>query len=285
MRVLVTGAAGQLGSDLVELLGERARPYDHRSLDVCDEDAIARAFAASRPDAVVNCAAYNNVDLAEREAKRAFAINAHAVRLLARRGVPLVHISTNYVFDGRRDEPYGEQDLPAPRSVYAASKLAGEHMALAYGTRPLVVRTAALYGIAGNASKGGNFAERILARARSGEPLRVVADQLVQPTYTPDLAAAILAAVRAGAEGIVHLTASGACSWYEFARAIVGHAGLDVPVEPTATAVGGEGAERPRNGLLARPRADALGLSPLRPWRDALADYMRSAGLAAALVE
>jgi dTDP-4-dehydrorhamnose reductase len=286
MRALVTGGAGQLASDLVAQLGDDARPYAHAQLDIRDEAAIERAFAESEPEVVINCAAFHNVDLCEREAEQAFAVNVHAVRALARRGVPLVHISTNYVFDGRRPEPYGEQDLPAPRSVYALSKLAGEHMALAYGARPLVVRTAGLYGMAGNASKGGNFVQRMLARARAGEPLRVVADQLVQPTYTPELATAILAAVRQGAEGVVHLSASGACSWYEFTRAILAHAGLeDVPVEPTETAANNDAADRPRNGVLARPRADALGLPKLRPWEEALRDYMQSAGLAPALME
>jgi dTDP-4-dehydrorhamnose reductase len=191
-----------------------------------------------------------------------------------------VHISTNYVFDGRRAEPYGERDLPAPRSVYALSKLAGEHAALGYGGRSLVVRTAGLYGRHGSASKGGNFVQRMLSRARQGSALRVVADQRLQPTFTQDLAAAILEAVRVDAEGVVHLTSTGACSWYEFTRAIMDMAGVQASVEPTATVAGADGVDRRLDGVLARPRADALGLAPLRTWREALSDYMQTAGLA-----
>jgi len=200
------------------------------------------------------------------------------------RGARLVHISTNYVFDGRREEPYGEEDLPAPRSVYALSKLAGEYAALAYGEGSLVVRTAGLYGRHGSASKGGNFVQRMLTRAREDGTLRVVADQRLAPTFTADLAEAILQAIRAEAEGVIHLTASGSCSWYEFTRAIMAEAGVEVPIEPTATVVGADGIDRPLNGVLARPLADALGLSALRPWEDALSDYLQSAGLTAGAI-
>jgi dTDP-4-dehydrorhamnose reductase len=191
-----------------------------------------------------------------------------------------VHLSTNYVFDGTRDAPYAEDDLPRPRSIYALTKLAGEHAALAYGSGPLVVRTAGLYGLRGSASKGGNFVQRMLARAREQQALTVVADQRLQPTFTADLAAAVIEAADAGADGVLHLTAAGACSWQEFTVAILAEAGIDVPVEPAATSIPPGGADRPRNGVLARPRADALGLRPLRDWREALGDYMARAGLA-----
>ncbi len=188
-------------------------------------------------------------------------------------------LSTNYVFDGRRKEPYAEGDTPAPRSIYALTKLAGEYAALAYGAHNLVVRSAGLYGLHGSASKGGNFVQRMLARARETGALSVVADQRLQPTYTADLADAILRAVEREAEGVLHLTAAGECSWHEFTSAIIELAGLDVPVEPVATTIPPGGADRPLNGVLARPAADRLGLPALRPWRDALADYMGAAGL------
>jgi dTDP-4-dehydrorhamnose reductase len=280
VKTLITGGGGQLASDLVTLLGDDARAYTRAQLDICDEEAVARAYREVAPELVINCAAFHNLDACEREPARAWEVNVEAVRGLARRGVPLVHISTNYVFDGERAEPYGEQDLPAPRSVYALSKLAGEHAALAYSERALVVRTAGLYGRHGSASKGGNFVQRMLARAREGGPLRVVADQRLQPTFTHDLAAAIIEAVEAGACGVVHLTASGACSWHEFTEAIMQRAGLeDVPVEPVSTTVPPGGADRPLNGVLARPRTDALGLPALRSWDEALSDYMDRAGL------
>jgi dTDP-4-dehydrorhamnose reductase len=280
MRALITGGAGQLGHDLTDLLGpDSAFPLTHAELDVDDEAAIARAFAEIEPDVVFNCAAFHNVDECETEADRAWEINVRAVRNLAMQGVPLVHLSTNYVFDGERDEPYPEDHPPAPQSVYALTKLAGEYAALAYGTRPLVVRAAGLYGTQGNASKGGNFVQRALGRAREQGELKMVADQRLQPTFTVDLAAALVEAVEAGAEGVLHLTAGGECSWFEFTEAILGLAGVSVPIEGVETTVPKGGAARPLNGVLARPRADSLGLTPLRDWRGALADYMARAGL------
>ena len=179
-----------------------------------------------------------------------------------------MHLSTNYVFDGRRDEPYGEDDVPAPRSIYAITKLAGEHAALAYGPGSLVVRAAGLYGLHGSASKGGNFVQRMLARARDGAQLKMVADQLLQPTFTADLAAA-----HRRCRGARRRRASctspprDACSWHDFTVAIMELAGLDVPVEAVRRRSPPGGVDRPLNGVLARPRAEALGLPALRPWR------------------
>jgi dTDP-4-dehydrorhamnose reductase len=200
------------------------------------------------------------------------------VRDLAGRGARLVHLSTNYVFDGRREEPYGEDDVPSPRSIYALTKLAGEHAALAYGDGALVVRGAGLYGLHGSASKGGNFVQRMLKRAREQNALKMVADQRLQPTFTADLAQSLLEAVEKDATGLVHLTASGACSWFDFTVAIMEIAGIDVPIEPVTTTIPPGSPDRPLNGVLSRPRADALGIGELRPWREALADYMARAG-------
>jgi dTDP-4-dehydrorhamnose reductase len=274
-RALLTGGGGQLAADLEGQLGARAEVAapSHSDLDVTDPEAMRRTFDEVRPDLLVNCAAFHNVDVCEREEARAFAVNVEAVKrmaaLCAEHATKLVHLSTNYVFDGARDEPYGEQDLPTARSVYAITKLAGEH-------------AAGLYGLHGSASKGGNFVTRMLARARDQGSLTVVADQRLSPTYTGDLAAAVLEAVDAGAHGVIHLTAAGECSWHEFTTAIMELAGVDVPVEPAETVVAPGGAERPLNGVLARPRADALGLTPLRHWRDGLEHYMALAGLTAA---
>jgi dTDP-4-dehydrorhamnose reductase len=284
VRALITGGGGQLASDLQGLLGDDARSYSHAELDIADSAALDRAFENVQPDVVFNCAAFHNVDVCETEPDSAWAVNVRAVRDLAGRGAKLVHLSTNYVFDGRREEPYGEDDLPNPRSIYALTKLAGEYAALAYGDGALVVRGAGLYGLHGSASKGGNFVQRMVARARNTDPptpVKMVSDQRLQPTYTADLARALIDAVNADASGLVHLTASGACSWFEFTEAIMELAGVDVPIEPVQTTIGPGQPDRPLNGVLVRPRADALGLSELRPWRDALADYMDVAGLRA----
>jgi dTDP-4-dehydrorhamnose reductase len=281
VRALITGGGGQLASDLADQLGSSARAYSHSELDITERSALDKAFEECAPEIVFNCAAFHNVDACEREAEQAWRVNVEAVRDLARRGVPLVHISTNYVFDGRRPKPYREYDLPAPRSVYAVTKLAGEHCALAYGRYSLVVRSAGLYGLHGSTSKGGNFVQRMIARARETSEIRMVADQLLQPTYTADLAAAIIAAVEKGAHGIVHLTAGRSCSWFQFTQAILELAGIEVALEPISTTVPVGGADRPLNGVLARPNADKYGLPRLRDWREALADYMQSATLIA----
>lgn len=279
MRALITGGGGQLASDLQALLGDEAVSRSHAELDISDRDQLDRAFEEVKPDVVFNCAAFHNLDECERRPDSAWVTNVRAVADLARRGAKLVHLSTNYVFDGRRPEPYAEDDLPAPRSAYAITKLGGEYAALAYGAGALVVRSSGLYGFAGNASKGGNFVQRMVTRARATGQLEMVADQRLQPTFTADLADALVDAVRRDTRGVVHLTNSGECSWFEFTQAIVENAGLDVPVEPTETVIEPGGIDRPLNGVLARPRADALGLPPLRPWREALDDYMARAEL------
>jgi len=282
VRALITGGGGQLASDLQSLLGdERARSFSHTELDIADPAAVDRAFAEVQPDVVFNCAAFHNVDVCETEPDSAWAVNVRAVRDLATRGAKLVHLSTNYVFDGRREEPYAEDDVPAPRSIYAITKLAGEHAALAYGERALVVRGAGLYGLHGSASKGGNFVQRMLGRAEGGGGLKMVADQRLQPTFTFDLASAVVEAAESDAEGVLHLTAKGACSWFEFTQAIMEIAAVEVDIEPAQTTIPPGGVDRPLNGVLARKRADELGLTPLRPWREALEDYMSRANLAA----
>jgi dTDP-4-dehydrorhamnose reductase len=278
VRALITGGGGQLASDLQELLGDDARSYSHAELDIADSAALDRAFEEVGPDVVFNCAAFHNVDVCETEPDSAWAVNVRAVRDLAGRGAKLVHLSTNYVFDGRREEPYGEDDVPSPRSIYALTKLAGEHAALAYGDGALVVRGAGLYGLHGSASKGGNFVQRMVTRAREQNALKMVADQRLQPTFTADLAQSLLEAVEKDATGLVHLTASGACSWFDFTVAIMEIAGIDVPIEPVTTTIPPGSPDRPLNGVLSRPRADALGIGELRPWREALADYMARAG-------
>jgi dTDP-4-dehydrorhamnose reductase len=279
VRALITGGDGQLAHDLTAQLGDSARPFARTELDITDEAGLDRVFAEYEPEIVFNCAAFHNVGVCEQEPDTAWAVNVRAVRELAKRSPRLVHLSTNYVFDGRREQPYDEHDAPSPRSIYALTKLAGEYAALAYCPDALVVRSAGLYGLHGSASKGGNFVQRMIARAREQGSLRVVADQHLQPTFTADLARAILDAVNSGAGGVLHLTASGACSWHEFTTAIMERAQIDVQVAPARTDASSDGVDRPLNGVLGRPRADSLGLSPLRSWRDALTAYMHEAGL------
>jgi dTDP-4-dehydrorhamnose reductase len=273
MRALITGGGGQLASDLQDLLGSSASSYSHDELDITNAASMDAMFAELKPDTVFNCAAFHNLDQCENDPDQAWAVNVRAVRELALRGARLVHFSTNYVFDGRRPEPYKEDDLPAPTSVYALTKLAGEHAALAYGRNSLVIRTGGLYGKHGSASKGGNFVDRMIRRARETGHLAVVDDQRLQPTYTADLAASVVAAVERDATGVVHLTAEGACSWCEFTIAIMDLIGLDVQVDPVRTTNAPGTPDRPLNGVLARERADRLNLPRLPHWREGLKMY------------
>jgi dTDP-4-dehydrorhamnose reductase len=283
--VLITGGGGQLASDLNELV-EGADMRSREQLDISDDAAVERAFAEAGPALVFNCAAFHNVGVCETEEDRSFEVNARAVKRLAERcsdaGARLVHLSTNYVFDGTAPEPYTEEDRPNPRSVYAISKLSGEYMALSYDPRALVVRSSGLYGLHGSASKGGNFVTRMLARAREQGKVTMVADQRLTPTFTADLAAALVEAVEADVSGLLHLTNSEDCSWLEFTEAILEIAGVEAEIEAVQTTRKPGEPERPLNGVLARPAADEAGLTPLRPWRDALEDYMERAGLRAA---
>jgi dTDP-4-dehydrorhamnose reductase len=277
-RTLITGGGGQLASDLEELLGERGHVWSRsrEELDITDDEAVAAAMSSFAPTVVYNCAAYHNVDVCEDTEDRAFAVNARAVKRLAQRcterGTRLVHLSTNYVFDGSGERPWTEEDLPRPRSIYALSKLAGEHAALAYAEDALVVRTGGLYGEHGSASKGGNFVVRMMNRARETGAVRMVADQRLTPTATADLAAALVEASDRGVGGLLHLTNAGACSWYEFTVAIMEEAGIEVPIEAVTTS--GGGADRPLNGVLSCARAEAAGVGPLPHWRDALRRYL-----------
>jgi dTDP-4-dehydrorhamnose reductase len=286
-RVLITGGGGQLASDLEAQLqgGAEVLAPPRADLDITDDAAVAAVFAAHTPAIVFNCAAFHNVEVCEREEDQAFAVNARAVKRLAARcadaGAQFVHLSTNYVFDGTAAEPYDEGDLPNARSIYAISKLAGEHAALAYAPGSLVVRTSGLYGLHGSASKGGNFVTRMIGRAREQGALKVVADQRLTPTFTADLAAGILAAVDAGVNGTLHLTNAGATSWHGFTEAIMELAGVEVQVEAGTTTIAPGAADRPLNGVLRSSASEGAGLAPLRPWRDALADYLERAGLLA----
>jgi dTDP-4-dehydrorhamnose reductase len=265
---LVLGAAGQLGSELVQLLGP-GTGVTHQELSITDASALDSLMASRRPDVVFNCAAYNAVDRAETDQDTAFQVNAHGPANIAaacrRHGSRLVHFSTNFVFDGSLDRPYVEADDPSPLSVYARSKLEGERMVLAALPPALVVRTAAVFG----GRRGASFPERILQLARTGAPLRVVSDQLVNPTYAGDLAQAVLRLVEDRMEGVVHVVAAGCCAWDELARAVLEEWGEMAAVEPIATGDYPMAARRPGNGCLSSTRTE-----PLRPWRQGLREWV-----------
>ena len=265
------GAGGQLGSDLSRLVGPGSG-FRREQVSVSDPDAIDGLLSSLRPAIVFNCAAYNAVDRAETEKDLAYAVNgegpANVARACSRHRIRLVHFSTNFVFDGALDRPYVESDLPAPISAYGASKLEGEQRVLDLLPSALVIRTAALFGDQGSAIKGGSFPERILARAGRGEPLRVVADQKVNPTHTADLAPVALELGESDLQGVVHVVAAGCAGWDEFARAVLEEFQLTAEVEPASSADLGGAARRPLNGCLSSTL-----VPPLRPWREGLHEW------------
>ncbi len=281
MRALVVGAEGQLGQALVRRLGPDVVWSGGRDkLDVRDAPDVAALVSSVAPDVVFNASAYNQVDAAETERDLAFAINAsgpaHLAAACASAGALLVHVSTDYVFDGTSTRPYREDDATGPLGVYGASKLEGESRVLASSCPSLVVRTSGVLGAGGSRGKGGSFVERILARARAGQPLRVVDDQVFAPTFASDLAAGLVALVTAGARGLVNVTNSGSCSWHELASESVRLAGLSVLVEPISTVSLGLAARRPAYSVLDGSRYSSLGLAPLPPWRESLEGLIRS---------
>ena len=269
------GARGQLGRSLLDALpGEAEAAPGREALDLRQPAALAEAVRRSGAGVVFNAAAYNAVDTAESDPDAAFAVNASGALHLARAcrdtGALLVHVSTDYVFDGTDTRPIPEDRCPRPLGVYGASKLAGEALVAASGATFLLVRTSGVFARGGSRDKGGSFVERILARASAGQPLRVVQDQVFAPTYAPDLAAALVALVRADARGLFHVTNEGSCSWHALAVAALETAGLAVPVAAISARELGAPARRPAYSVLDCAKYRGLGLPPLRPWRAAL---------------
>lgn len=282
MKLLLIGATGQLGGDLIRNNpGHDIAAPDRRELDLADTARIAAVVRARRPDVIVNCAAFHNVPRCEDEAARAMQINCVAVAELARltreTGARLVTFSSDYVFDGRRREPYREGDCPSPIQMYGISRLAGELAAMANAPeRCLVIRTCGLYGRSGAAQKGGNFVDQRMADARRAATLEMGNDQTVCPTSTDDLSRAVFALLEnadAG-PGIYHLVNEGECTWYDFTRAIYEITGASVKVVPVDRHGLTGSMRRPLYSVLANVRAAALGIR-LPPWRDALERYLR----------
>jgi len=275
LKIIVTGAGGQLGADVVRLAkdkGWQVYGYARNELDVTDLEAARRIVSGVKPDAVIHAAAYTKVDQAETEQDEAYRVNAAGTRNIAlaaeEAGARLCYVSTDYVFDGTADQPYREYDQPHPLSVYGKSKLAGEEFVRSLSSKYFIVRTAWVYG-----EHGQNFVKTMLRLAREQDELRVVHDQIGSPTYTVDLAEFLLELVRTDYYGIYHATNTGSCSWYEFAQAIFAEAGIDVKVDPITTDQFPRPAKRPKYSVLDHMAIRAHGLTDLRHWREALRAY------------
>ena len=276
MRFVLLGARGQLGRELAWRLPGEVVPLERARADLSRPAELLAALDEVGADAIVNCAAYNHVDRAEAEPEAAFAVNTWGVRALARwcgeRERLLVTFGTDHVFglEADRRRPYLETDTPGPVGVYGLSKLVAECLVRGLCQRHLIVRTCGLYGLHGTGGKGTNFVETMLRLAAQGRPPRVVADQVCTPTSAADLAGAVVELIRAGATGLFHRTNSGSCSWHEFACTIYRLAGLGVVPAAIGTHEYPCAARRPAYSVL-----DSR-LAPLRPWQEALADYLEA---------
>jgi dTDP-4-dehydrorhamnose reductase len=279
MKILLLGALGQLGQDLQKVLaGHEIVPLDREEIDVQVAGQVDAAVDGLLPDIVINCTAFHRVDECEDQISPTFGVNVYAVRHLAlaarRVNIPLVHFSTDYVFDGPQRRPHPETDLPSPKCVYAVSKLAGELMLQSIWPKHFIVRSCGLYGYAGSREKGTNFVETMLKLGASGNPLKIVHDQVCTPTATLDLARAVEQVIATERYGLYHLTAGGECSWYEFAKAIFELAQLHPEVCPVTSDAFPMKAKRPDYSVLDNANLRATGLADMRPWREALADYI-----------
>lgn len=281
MKIVLIGAGGQLAHDLkLTLAAEHVVSLTRAELDIADADRVRAVLNEIRPEIIINAAAYNLVDQAETEPAAAFAVNAfgplHLARWCGEHNTTLVHFSTDYVFGlDSHKTPWNETDLPGPASVYGISKLSGENAVRAYCPRHLILRTCGLYGEKGSRGKGGNFVETMLRLAAAGKPIRVVHDQVCTPSSTKDVATTTAALLRADVFGMFHVTNTGSCSWFEFAREIFRLAGVAADCQPITAAQFGAAAKRPAYSVLSTRKLIEHDIFPPPAWQDALQSYLQ----------
>jgi dTDP-4-dehydrorhamnose reductase len=276
MKVLVFGARGMLGKDLVPALSVKHQVLarDIEDLDIADQQRVQKEIETLRPQVVVNAAAYTDVDGCEAKRELAFSVNAEGARNIAAgcaaSNARMIHLSTDYVFDGTSSAPYREEDPPNPLNVYGASKLQGERQIREVLENHLIIRTEWLLG-----RHGKNFVATILRLAAQQEELRVVNDQRGAPTFTKDLSWAIEKLLEKEVKGILHITNSGSCTWYEFARQILIEKKIDhVSIVPISSAALTRPAKRPANSVLDCHRFENLVSQKMRTWEEALKEYL-----------
>jgi dTDP-4-dehydrorhamnose reductase len=287
MKYAVIGAAGQLGQEFPKHLPRPSfLPLDLEEIDIRSLDSVRACLSKLEFDAAINLAAFHQVDKCEDEPEPTFMTNsagaANVARVCRELGRKTCFFSTDYVFgaDATRKTPYLEGDAPGPLSIYGASKLAGEHLTLALNPGSVVIRSSSLYGVV-TSRKGSTFPEKMIQKAKAGEPLKVVDDQTMSPTYTYDLASRTVAILEKGGEGIFHVTGGEGCTWWEFASEAIRLAGLDVKVEKTTAAAFAARAKRPSYSRLDSRRFGELGIEPMPHWKDALRRYLKEKGLLA----
>jgi dTDP-4-dehydrorhamnose reductase len=288
-KVVVFGSGGQLGVELCREFQRRGwtiQRFDRQSLDITDAQRVEQAIASADPQVVVNAAAYNQVDIAEREPLPAFLANALAVRNLAMScrqvDAQLVHYSTDYVFDGTKGSPYVETDATHPLGAYAVSKLGGELYAQAYLEQPLIIRTSGVFGPGGMFTPRGNFVELMLRLANNNNPIRVVQDHVASPAYAPAIAARTADLLERNLRGVFHMGGGEAISWYAYAKLIFELAGLKPALQPTNEREYRTAARRPKFSALSNAKLEAAGIAPMPPLRETVRDYLQSRGAATA---
>ena len=282
MKIAVIGANGQLGSDLVASFsesGDAVSGLTHSDIEISDLRSVSRALEGIQPQVIVNTAAMHHVESCEREPEKAFAVNALGPRNLAivarDLGAVLMHVSTDYVFDGSKGSPYIEEDNPLPLNAYGITKLAGEHFVRATMARHFVIRTSGLYGASPCRAKGGlNFIELMLKLAKERGEVRVVDSEVVTPTSTAELAQQMVQLSRSDCYGLYHATAEGSCSWYEFAREIFTVTDTAVRLKVAAPGEFPAKVARPKYSVLENRALKSRGLNMFRPWQDALHKYL-----------
>lgn len=287
MKFLVLGAQGQLGTDIIKILKksystEDITAWDINDLDITDFAATSQSLKILKPDVIINCAAYLRVDDAEKESDKAFLVNSAAVNHLAREcqqmDATLIHISTDYVFDGDRTIPYAENDCPHPINIYGISKLAGEYAVRANLQKYYIFRVCGLYGLKSSIHKKGNFVETMIRLSKEKDKLQVVDDQILTPTYTLDAAVKIVETLQTNSFGLYHLTNDGGCSWYEFTQEIFKIMGKDIKIEPIKTRDYPTLARRPYFSVLEKKALSQAGISPMPLWQDALHRFLNERG-------
>jgi len=296
MKIIITGANGQLGTDLCKALSHSDLvPLTHKDLEITDMNSVKQIFSRYKPGVVINTAAFVRVDDCETEQDKAFKVNALGARNIAVAAqelkTKLIHLSTDYVFGGvgetlvvshkaGGDKPrsYTEFDAPVPLSIYGKSKLAGENFVRYLCHRHFIIRTSGLFGIAGSIGKAGNFVETMLKLAKERDELRVVNNQVFSPTYSKDLAQKIAQLISTEYYGIFHITNKGTCSWYEFAREILKQADMKTPLIPITSDEYPQKAKRPHFSVLDNYQLRLLGMDDMQPWQEALKNYMISKG-------
>jgi dTDP-4-dehydrorhamnose reductase len=282
VKIAVVGSNGQLGNDLVvafTLSGHEVFPLTHSDIEISNTDSVSRALTALRPDVVINTAAMHNVEKCESELDKAIAVNVLGPKNLAlvanELGSVLMHVSTDYVFDGNKGTPYVEGDAPRPLSSYGVTKLAGEHFVRCTAAKHFVVRTSGLYGKEPCRAKGGlNFVELMLKLAKERGEVKVVDSEIVTPTSTAELAEQLVVLSQSGSYGLYHATAEGCCSWHEFAREIFALTGTPVSLKIAGPNEFPAKVPRPRYSVLENQALKSQGLNRFKSWQTGLRAYL-----------